>query len=635
MLSHFDIKNGLQLKFFQLKNWIISIVVLGVFWGVWGGLSSASARGVEGSETGNVPILLYHHIQDLPAGASAQLRRWSLTPKKFEAQMDWMVQQGFSTVTMAQLTAHLKHGTPLPSNPIVLSFDDGWKDHYTVVFPVLKKHNFVGTFFITVGSVGHSAFMNWKELGEMSAAGMDIQAHSMTHPHLDQLPYEKAFHEVVESKKTLEKHLNKPVVVFAYPFGGYNANVLKMVKRAGFESAASVSGLNHGFIQAPKAALYTLVRYAVTGDDTLEVLAQELFFYKKKRYWAPAKHKEPLRRGLYVSVVQDPQVLSSRKAITDMIGYAKQAGIKMLFVQIYRSNQAWFPSKVADSAPYEICRKNLGQDPLAFLIKKAHSQGIEVHAWLNLLSLSANKDANFLKKYGTGILTQNLLEKKKIEDYRIDNQYFLEPGDPRVRKGLSEIVKEILRKYSDLDGIQFDYIRYPDSKPHYGYTEINIKRFKEATGLKTIEEDSLRWKDWKRAQVTELLAGLVRTTRLLRPNIQVSATGCMPYSRAYNEAFQDWPSWIEKRLVDFVTLMNYSPDPLEFERWIETAKAKVTDFKKVKMGVGAYKFMGSPQAFAQEMRICEEKVSACVIFHYGSLRGNPTLGSFLIDAKKK
>ena len=125
----------------------------------------------------NIPILLYHHIKVVPTNASAAMRRWSLSPKGFEAQMNWVVIHGFHTITMEELIGHLKHGLSLPPKPIVLSFDDGWKDNYSVVFPILKKHKFVATFFIITDSVGHSAFMNWGQILQMSVAGMDIQEH--------------------------------------------------------------------------------------------------------------------------------------------------------------------------------------------------------------------------------------------------------------------------------------------------------------------------------------------------------------------------------------------------------------------------------------------------------------------------
>ncbi len=571
-----------------------------------------------------VPILIYHHIQKISGAPGSPLHRWSISPENFEKQIAWIARQGFHPITMRQLTDHLKQKTPLPPNPIVLSFDDGWKDHYEIVFPLLKKHGFVATFFITTDSVGHSSFVSWKQLEEMSEAGMDIQPHSLTHPHLDWLGQKDAWREIIESKKAIEKHLKKPATIFAYPFGGYNSAVIQMVKRAGFESAVTVSGLNHGFVQSPNNAIYTLPRFAITGDDSIEDIAKQLLVT------TPVKTPEMPLRGLYISVMQDPVALSSPAEAMKLIDFAKRTNTKMLFVQVYRSNKAWFSSKVADDSPYVVCRKNFNQDPLAFLIHKAHQEGIEVHAWLNLLSLGANAEAPMLKKHGNGILTKNLKEKKKIEDYKIDNQYFLEPGDPRVREDLSKIVTELLGAYPDLDGIQFDYIRYPDQNPHYGYTPVNMERFKKATGLATIEEDNEVWKRWKRDQVTELLTMLVHKTHQLRPKMQVSTTGCMPYLRAHDEAFQDWPSWVDTGLVDFVTIMNYAADPVEFKKSTDAAKAKTSDFKKVKIAIGAYKFVNAPEAFSEELRICEDEGATCVIFHYGNLQENPHLADLLV-----
>lgn len=348
-----------------------------------------------------------------------------------------------------------------------------------------------------------------------------------------------------------------------------------------------------------------------------------------------AECKEVFRRGLFVSVIQEPPVLSSRADIEGLIGFAKKAGVNTLFVQIYYANRAWFDSKIADSSPYHECVKNVSEDPLALLIKEAHASGIEVHAWLNMLSLGANKDAPFLKKYGPDILTRNPKAKRELEDYKIDEQYFLEPGDPRVRRELLGIVEEVLRSYPDLDGIQFDYIRYPDKNPVYGYTKVNIDRFKEATGITMIDDCSREWKKWKRDQVTEVLTMLVRRSRQLRKDIKVSTTGCMPYSRALFEAYQDWPSWIKDGLVDFVTVMSYSPYPDEFRRSICGAKEKGVDFEKVNIGIGAYRLGGQQGIFKEELSIADSAgAGGCVVFHYGSLLQDPKLGESFVNDKR-
>jgi uncharacterized lipoprotein YddW (UPF0748 family) len=346
---------------------------------------------------------------------------------------------------------------------------------------------------------------------------------------------------------------------------------------------------------------------------------------------AQVKCEERAGRALFVSVIQDPPVLSSRNEISKLIEYARQAHISTLFVQVYRANKAWFPSKVADQTPYASCFKDVKEDPFALLIKQAHCAGIEVHAWINLLSLSTNSKAFIVNKFGKEILTKNREEKKRIEDYKIDDQYFLEPGDLRVRKELVDVVKEIILEYPELDGIQFDYIRYPDKHPFYGHTKTNIARFKKATGSKTDAEDSLLWKDWKRRQVTELLELLVDKTRQLRPNIQISTTGCVPYVRAYHEAFQDWPSWIKDGLVDFVTLMTYPTEIEEFAKYIQEAKTKIPDLKKAFIALGAYKLLRLPKEFRQELQYCEnENSKGCAVLHYGSLIENPELGQALL-----
>lgn len=343
---------------------------------------------------------------------------------------------------------------------------------------------------------------------------------------------------------------------------------------------------------------------------------------------AVAQCSEP-PRALFVSVIQDPPVLSSREGIIKLVDFAKQAHIKTLFVQIYHGGQAWFPSKIADSSHYVDCWKAVLEDPFALLIKQAHAQGIQVHAWLNLMSLGSNTKAIFLEKYGTDILTRNLKEKTKIEDFKIDGQYFLEPGDLRVRDDLTKMLEEILRNYPDLDGIQFDYIRYPDVEPHYGYTKANMERFKQKTGLKIIDEKSQIWQDWRRNQVTETLTKLVKTVRAQRPHMQVSTTGCMPYARAYYEAYQDWASWLSSGLIDFVTIMDYSVDLKQFERWITAVKEKTKDLTKVKISVGAYKMVHTPEIFEQEYSACEQMDTTCAVFHYGSLLENPKLQDFL------
>ncbi len=240
------------------------------------GLLSVKLAHADPRDTVPVPVLLYHHIQVTPDDASAALRRWSVTPEQFALHIQWIQQKGFTVMSVLELSQYIQKGSPLPKNPLVLTFDDGWKDHYTIVFPVLRKYHFPATFFITTESAGHSAFVTWEDLKDMAASPVaDIQSHSVTHPHLTGLSDQQAYREITESRKALESHLQKPVTIFAYPFGNYSEKVIEMVKKAGYQSAVVVSGSNIGYIyRADKT--YTMGRIAIEGDMTLKDLEKSI-----------------------------------------------------------------------------------------------------------------------------------------------------------------------------------------------------------------------------------------------------------------------------------------------------------------------------------------------------------------------
>lgn len=225
------------------------------------------------NEAALIPILMYHHLKDLPANATELDLTWTVAPRNFQAQMEWLAQRNYHTITMTELNAYLKVRTPLPTKPIVISFDDGWVDDYSVAFPELKKNNFIGTFFVYTQPLGYSQLtLNWDQVKEMSVAGMDFQGHTITHPHLPQLSPDSAMREIADAKKTLESRLGKSIVTFAYPFGEYNSVVLELVKRAGFDSAVTI---DPGYRQRADK-IYQLQRVRMSYKETLDDLQKKL-----------------------------------------------------------------------------------------------------------------------------------------------------------------------------------------------------------------------------------------------------------------------------------------------------------------------------------------------------------------------
>ena len=152
-----------------------------------------------------VPILMYHEIAERAETAS----RLAVSPANFAAQLDYLRRAGFTTMTAAELSARLATGIgPLPDRPIVLTFDDGYADFHSRAMPLLDRHGFTATLFVTTGweqdaGLRPSApgrMLNRTQLAEAAAAGVEIAAHTRSHPQLDQLPEQLVREELVHEQ---------------------------------------------------------------------------------------------------------------------------------------------------------------------------------------------------------------------------------------------------------------------------------------------------------------------------------------------------------------------------------------------------------------------------------------------------
>lgn len=186
----------------------------------------------------NLPILVYHIVRPSYPDDNASVRTIALTPETFDAQMLYLKENGYQVVTFADLEDYYQNKKPLPRSPIILSFDDGWKDQFKYAFPILKKYGYTATFFVFTNSIDHKSFFSLNQLKELLAAGMTIGSHSRTHPYLTQITNQDAlWREINDSKTLLEDLLGVRIHEFAYPFGAYNDTIVAMAKKAGYRSA--------------------------------------------------------------------------------------------------------------------------------------------------------------------------------------------------------------------------------------------------------------------------------------------------------------------------------------------------------------------------------------------------------------
>lgn len=184
---------------------------------------------------------MYHHVRPIDFRRSDSFTSdLTLPPPEFERQLRYLRDRGFHAATMAELSEHLQGRKRLPERSVVLTFDDGYMDNYLYAFPALARQGFSGTFYIITGLVGMPGYMNWPHLRELLAGGMEIGAHSQTHPDLaawlDQRQRER---EIFDSKLALEKALGVRVQSFSYSSGSFNPQVVEVTRRAGYSTAVT------------------------------------------------------------------------------------------------------------------------------------------------------------------------------------------------------------------------------------------------------------------------------------------------------------------------------------------------------------------------------------------------------------
>jgi peptidoglycan/xylan/chitin deacetylase (PgdA/CDA1 family) len=188
-----------------------------------------------------VPILMYHYISELPTNADKYRVELTVTPDIFHAHMAYLHDNGYETISLDMLDDALRLGTPLPSKPIVLTFDDGHLDHYTNAYPILQEFSFTGTFFVITGLLDnrHPDYINWEQANEMKAAGMHIEPHTKNHLELDNRSRDFVVYEVLGSIESVEAHIGQRPRNFSYPVGRYDDLTLQVMQEAAIARAVT------------------------------------------------------------------------------------------------------------------------------------------------------------------------------------------------------------------------------------------------------------------------------------------------------------------------------------------------------------------------------------------------------------
>lgn len=218
-----------------------------------------------------VPILMYHFVANNPNPKDKQRDALSVSPDKFDAQMGYLAQNGYTPITLDTLYGIYNNQTSNPAKPIILTFDDGYIDFYTTVFPILKKYNFHAVSFISTGLIGGGYYMNWDQIKEIQSSWLvTFEAHTINHANLASLSFEQAYKQLLDSKNILSAQTGYPVNFVAYPYGISNKQVIAAAQKAGL-----IGGVGTWFGKATGPSM-NMPRIRVSGFWSLKEFASRL-----------------------------------------------------------------------------------------------------------------------------------------------------------------------------------------------------------------------------------------------------------------------------------------------------------------------------------------------------------------------
>ena len=365
----------------------------------------------------------------------------------------------------------------------------------------------------------------------------------------------------------------------------------------------------------------------------------------------PAPVPDPLPREVRALWVVRT-TLSHPDSIRRMVERAARAGFNTLLVQVRGRGDAYYRSRW-EPRPRVVLEQGRAFDPLDLVIREAHGRGLGVHVWVNahlvgglgalpsdpLHLIRARPDLLAVPRelarelfdadpyapfYGEALLEYARRNRDRVEGI------YTSPSHPEVQEHIYSVWMDLVETYP-LDGLHFDYVRYPN--PDFDYSRDALERFREwvsprlspvrrgeldeayqADVLAWVEALPGPWAEFRRAQITGLVERIYHGVKKRRPDAVVSAAVFANAEDAYRSRFQDWRGWMDRGILDAVAPMAYTADNAAFRDQVGTA-VEAAGAHRVWAGIGVYRntFRGT----LDKIRIAREmETRGVVLFSY-------------------
>ena len=208
-------------------------VLVAVVLVLWGGIQYLLSQ----PEPEGFPILEYHMVQqEDPKDAYA----YNVPVEDFQQQLDYLQEQGYTTISIRDYLRAKKGLLQLPEKPIILTFDDGYESNYKELLPILEERGLKATIFMVTNDIGKDGYLSWQQLKDREKRGIEIGSHTANHLPLTGRSLDEAREEVKLSKLLMEWNGMKTIYTLSYPNGKYTTDLEQMLKEE--EYLAAVTG---------------------------------------------------------------------------------------------------------------------------------------------------------------------------------------------------------------------------------------------------------------------------------------------------------------------------------------------------------------------------------------------------------
>lgn len=191
-------------------------------------------------------VLQYHHVSEDTPGVT------SVTPAQFQAHLDYLHANRFQVLALSDVVRQLREGAELPDDCVALSIDDAFVSSYHEAWPRARAYGYPLTVFVSTQSVdeGLRGYLNWDQMREMAADGVEFQNHTHSHDHLVRLKPDESMEDweqrvaldILLAQNRIQQEIGTAPTLFAYPYGEYTTQLQKLVLSMGLAGFGQQSG---------------------------------------------------------------------------------------------------------------------------------------------------------------------------------------------------------------------------------------------------------------------------------------------------------------------------------------------------------------------------------------------------------